>query len=69
MVPRWKTFSGIRTAQGSFQVTVRNGPYVSTGGFAPTIEEALKLAGVKFEDELKPLISDNTDLSHLLSED
>lgn len=69
MIPRWTMFSGIRTAQGKHQATVRNGPYVSVGDFADTAEEAVKSASNKFETEFAPFLTSDTDLSALLSYD
>lgn len=69
MTPRWTLFHGMRSAQGKFCVTVRNGPYVATSSFKDTLEEALAEAGVRFEKEFHPLVSDETNLSEMLSED
>ena len=69
MVPRWNTFYGKRSAQDQFCVTCRNGPFVATGAFKPTMEEAISDASAAFEREFAFLTTNDTDLSSLLTDD
>lgn len=68
MKPRWRLFYGRRLESGLIAVTVRSGAVCASSGFHDTIEDALVEAGRNFEEEFHPLLTDETDLSALLSD-